>query len=78
MGEGWSDTVAFWSEQNCTTETPFALGSWVINDPKGIRSVLYSTDMSIDPYTYGTVATKNEGEPYVPRVLPLRLHMCAY
>ncbi|KIO20834.1 hypothetical protein M407DRAFT_29547 [Tulasnella calospora MUT 4182] len=60
MGEGWSDTVAFWSEQNSTDEKPFALGSWVINDPKGIRSVLYSSDMSVDPYTYGTVATKNE------------------
>ncbi|KAG8962186.1 hypothetical protein FRC05_005486 [Tulasnella sp. 425] len=60
MGEGWSDTVAFWSEQNCTTEVPFTLGSWVINDSRGIRSVPYSTDMKIDPYTYSRVGTQNE------------------
>ncbi|KAG9045613.1 hypothetical protein FS837_005999 [Tulasnella sp. UAMH 9824] len=60
MGEGWSDTVAFWSEQDCATEKPFTLGSYVYNTPGGIRSVPYSTDMKIDPYTYGTVATKNE------------------
>ncbi|KAG8937225.1 hypothetical protein FRC00_006965 [Tulasnella sp. 408] len=60
MGEGWSDVLAFWSEQNCTTETPFTLGNWVYDNPGGIRSVPYTTDMSIDPYTYATVATKNE------------------
>ncbi|KAG8937226.1 hypothetical protein FRC00_006966 [Tulasnella sp. 408] len=60
MGEGWSDTLAFWSEQNSTTEVPFTIGGWVINDPKGIRSYPYTTDMKINPYTYGSVASKTE------------------
>ncbi|KAG8967234.1 hypothetical protein FRB90_010900, partial [Tulasnella sp. 427] len=60
MGEEWSDTVAFWTEQNSTEVKDFALGAWVFNNPKGIRSVLYSTDISVDPYTYATVKTKKE------------------
>ncbi|KAG8916760.1 hypothetical protein FRC01_002885 [Tulasnella sp. 417] len=60
MGEGWSDTVAFWSEQKSAEEKPFTLGSWVYNKEAGIRSVKYSTDMTIDPYTYATLATKSE------------------
>ncbi|KAG9050823.1 hypothetical protein FS837_001933 [Tulasnella sp. UAMH 9824] len=42
------------------SKTDYALGAWVYNSPKGIRSVLYSTDMKLDPYTYGTVKTKHE------------------
>lgn len=61
MGEGWSDTVAFWFETNSTTPVDFVLGAWVYNNKAGIRSVPYSTSKSIDPYTYATVATKNEG-----------------
>lgn len=62
MGEGWSDTMAFWSEQSSDTPEPFTMGSYVENNSAGIRSVPYSPDMSVDPYTYGTVATKSEGE----------------
>ncbi|KAG8912748.1 hypothetical protein FRC01_004924 [Tulasnella sp. 417] len=62
MGEGWSDVLAFWSEQKSGTEDkPFTMGSWVMNKPAGIRSVPYSTDMTIDPYTYATLETKSEG-----------------
>ncbi|KAG8988534.1 hypothetical protein FRB90_002689 [Tulasnella sp. 427] len=60
MGEGWSDTVAFWVETNSTTPVDFVLGAWVYNNPAGIRSVPYSTNKNTDPYTYATVATKNE------------------
>lgn len=60
MGEGWSDTVAFWVETNSTTPVDFVLGAWVYNNPAGIRSVPYSTNMNTDPYTYATVSTKNE------------------
>ena len=42
MGEGWSDTLAFWTEQYSATPKDFTLGSYVINSPKGIRSVPYS------------------------------------
>ncbi|KAG8892595.1 hypothetical protein FRC01_014072 [Tulasnella sp. 417] len=60
MGEGWSDTVAFWVETNSTTPADFVLGAWVYDNPAGIRSVPYSTDMDTNPYTYATVSTKNE------------------
>lgn len=62
MGEGWSDTLSFWTEQTSTTPADFTLGAWVDNSPAGIRSVPYSTNKKVDPYTYGTVATKDEGE----------------
>ncbi|KAG8905775.1 hypothetical protein FRB99_008254 [Tulasnella sp. 403] len=60
MGEGWSDTLSFWTEQNSTTVGDFVLGAWVYNNPKGIRSVPYSTNKAVDPYTYATVKTKGE------------------
>ncbi|KAG8952448.1 hypothetical protein FRC04_004508 [Tulasnella sp. 424] len=60
MGEGWSVTTAFWTEQNSTKIKDYALGAWVYNNPKGIRSVLYSADMKVDPCAYGTVKTKHE------------------
>ena len=39
--------------------TPFR--RWVYNNPKGIRSVPYSTDKSIDPYMYSRLKTISEG-----------------
>jgi extracellular elastinolytic metalloproteinase len=60
MGEGWSDVMAFFTEQTSATESPFVLGAYVYNNANGIRSVRYSTNTTIDPYTYATVATKNE------------------
>ena len=35
-------------------------GQYVINDAAGIRSHPYSTSKTVNPYTYATVATKNE------------------
>lgn len=61
MGEGWSDTFAFWAEINGTTPKDFTIGSWVYNNPGGIRSVPYSTNTAVDPYTYATIKTKSEG-----------------
>ncbi|KAG8906517.1 hypothetical protein FRB99_006737 [Tulasnella sp. 403] len=60
MGEGWSDTLAFWVETNSTTPVDFTLGSWVYNNPGGIRSVPYSVNTAIDPYTYSTLSSLNE------------------
>ncbi|KAG8940105.1 hypothetical protein FRC04_005632 [Tulasnella sp. 424] len=60
MGEGWSDAVAFWSEQNSTTPVDFVMGAWVTNDPAGIRSHPYSTNMKTNPLTYGDLQTKTE------------------
>jgi extracellular elastinolytic metalloproteinase len=58
MGEGWSDTMAFFTEQKSTDIKPFTLGTYVYT--KGIRSVPYSTDKSIDPLMYSTLATSDE------------------
>ncbi|KAG9045614.1 hypothetical protein FS837_006000 [Tulasnella sp. UAMH 9824] len=60
MGEGWSDAVAFWSEQNSTTISDFTMGGWVTNNPKGIRKYPYTTDMRKNPYTYVTLRSQNE------------------
>ncbi|KIO23277.1 hypothetical protein M407DRAFT_78274, partial [Tulasnella calospora MUT 4182] len=60
MGEGWSDTVAFWSEQNSATPVDFTMGSWVMDNPAGIRSHPYSTNTDTNPYTYATVGSQNE------------------
>ncbi|KAG8962188.1 hypothetical protein FRC05_005488 [Tulasnella sp. 425] len=60
MGEGWSDTVAFWSEQTSTTVADFVLGAWVTNNPKGIRTYPYSRNTQTNPYKYSDVRTWNE------------------
>ncbi|KAG8940110.1 hypothetical protein FRC04_005637 [Tulasnella sp. 424] len=60
MGEGWSDTVAFWSEQNSTIPVDFVMGAWVTDDGAGIRSHPYSINKATNPYTYATVASQNE------------------
>lgn len=60
MGEGWSDTISFWTEQTSATVADFTLGGWVINNST-IRSVPYSINKAVDPYTYATVGTKGEG-----------------
>lgn len=62
MSEGWSDAVAFWSEQNSTTPIDFVMGAWATDDGSGIRrSRPYSTNMQTNPYTYATVGIQNEG-----------------
>ncbi|KAG8692582.1 hypothetical protein FRC08_009678, partial [Ceratobasidium sp. 394] len=60
MGEGWSDAMADITECKVTPVPNFTLGSYVTNDPKGIRSHPYSTNMDTNPLTYGSLATKTE------------------
>jgi extracellular elastinolytic metalloproteinase len=57
MGEGWSDAFAFILTQDSTKtrQDDYALGAYVYNNPKGIRSYKYSTSMSINPYTFNSV-----------------------
>ncbi len=61
MGEGWSD----WFALNLTTHpddtpsTPRGVGSYVIFQPPdgvGIRPTPYTTDMTVNPSTYASVA----------------------
>ncbi|KDQ15334.1 hypothetical protein BOTBODRAFT_131082 [Botryobasidium botryosum FD-172 SS1] len=57
MGEGWSDTLAFWTEQKSATINDFTLGSYVYNNVKGIRTVPYSTNETVDPLMYSKLKT---------------------
>jgi len=71
MGEGWSDYVALmvttdWSTAaigDGTKKRP--LGTYAMAQPStgpGLRNYPYSTDMSVDPWTYAMLATNTGGE----------------
>ncbi|KAG8742831.1 hypothetical protein FRC10_000877 [Ceratobasidium sp. 414] len=60
MGEGWSDAMADITECKVKPVPDFTLGSYVTNKPAGIRSYPYSTNMSTNPLTYGSLAERSE------------------
>ncbi|KAG9119736.1 hypothetical protein FRC07_005084 [Ceratobasidium sp. 392] len=62
MGEGWSDALANWTEQESAADAAadFTMGSYVVNKAAGIRSYPYSTSKTKNPLTYGSLATRNE------------------
>src|SRR5687768_939219 len=70
MGEGWSD----WFALTLTTHpddnllTPRGVGAYVIYEPAdgpGIRPTPYTTDMTVNPSTYASVAdTANISQPH--------------
>ncbi|KAF7335729.1 Extracellular metalloproteinase mep [Mycena venus] len=60
MGEGWSDAMAEWTEQTSGTIKDYVMGTYVINDPAGIRTHPYSTSKTTNPLTYASVGTLNE------------------
>jgi hypothetical protein len=62
MGEGWSDFFALiWTHrQSAAEQRTRGMGPYIRftgTDGAGIRPTRYSTDMSINPTTYGTLAT---------------------
>ncbi|KAI0473401.1 Fungalysin metallopeptidase-domain-containing protein [Xylariaceae sp. FL0804] len=59
MGEGWGDfmATAVRLQEGDTRETDYPLGAWVYNDPAGIRTYLYSTDLDVNPYMYTDLNT---------------------
>jgi hypothetical protein len=61
MGEGWSDTLAlYWTRKpNENRDLNVVIGDYVFNNPKGIRSKPYSTNMTTNPYTFSYVATQS-------------------
>ncbi|KAL5486280.1 hypothetical protein ACEPAI_7326 [Sanghuangporus weigelae] len=59
MGEGWSDAFAEWTEQTADIRD-FTLGSYVTDDPAGIRSVPYSTNKNVNPLMYSDLQTRTE------------------
>lgn len=62
MGEGWSDFMALAIRLKATDNRSknLAVGAWVSNKPNGIRQYPYSTNMQVNPMTYGTVNQQNE------------------
>jgi extracellular elastinolytic metalloproteinase len=74
MGEGWSDYNALMTTTNWATAqlTDGAkgktLGTYVLDEVptgRGIRTYPYSTDMSVDPWTYDMLASIPNGEVHV-------------
>ncbi|KAJ8121691.1 hypothetical protein ONZ43_g1922 [Nemania bipapillata] len=57
MGEGWSDFYAIANalKVKWTRDTNVSIGAWVYNNPNGIRTVPYTTNMTANPNTYATL-----------------------
>lgn len=60
MGEGWSDAMAEWTEQKSADVSDYILGTFVANDPAGIRTHPYSTSPTVNPLRYSSIASLNE------------------
>ncbi|PBK72769.1 hypothetical protein ARMSODRAFT_881547 [Armillaria solidipes] len=60
LGEGWSDAMAEWTEQTSGTITDFVTGTWVVNNPAGVRHFPYSTDPTVNPLRYSALASLSE------------------
>jgi len=68
-GEGWSDLCAlfFTAAASDTATTPRGVGTYVIFEPvtgTGIRPYPYTTDMSVNPLTYGDLTTNTLSIPH--------------
>jgi uncharacterized protein (TIGR03437 family) len=58
LGEGWSDffSLALLSEENDDPDAAYPVGQYVFNNyARGIRRYPYSTDMQVDPLTFGSL-----------------------
>jgi len=57
MGEGWGDWFAtvIRQRQSYTREDVFPMGNYDMNNTIGIRKYPYTTNMTIDPETYGYI-----------------------
>ncbi|KAG5653645.1 hypothetical protein H0H81_011747 [Sphagnurus paluster] len=60
MGEGWSDALAEWTQQKSGTVEDYILGQYVTNNPNGIRTYPYSTNVTTNPLRYSSIAALNE------------------
>ncbi|CAA7263415.1 unnamed protein product [Cyclocybe aegerita] len=52
LGEGWSDTMANWIEQNSTYTRDYTVGSYAMGNESGTRRFPYSTDPEINPLRF--------------------------
>ncbi|KAH7101038.1 Fungalysin metallopeptidase-domain-containing protein [Auriculariales sp. MPI-PUGE-AT-0066] len=60
MGEGWSDAFSDWTEQVSGSVVDWATGTYVLNDPAGVRDFVYSTNSTTNPLTYASLRTRTE------------------
>ncbi|KAH6562505.1 hypothetical protein BASA60_011130 [Batrachochytrium salamandrivorans] len=60
MGEGWSDVIAMivLAKESDTATTEITIGAYITNNPKGLRFHPYTTDMAVNPWTYGGLRTR--------------------
>jgi hypothetical protein len=66
MGEGWSDFVglAFTAKKGDVGSQARGVGNWLIGESQsggGIRTYPYSTNMAVNPHTYGNLAKAATG-----------------
>jgi len=70
MGEGWSDwwSLVLTTHPSDTSTTPRGIATYVVFQPPddvGIRPTAYTTDMTVNPSTYASVAdVANIGQPH--------------
>ncbi|KAK5666933.1 hypothetical protein QVD99_006165 [Batrachochytrium dendrobatidis] len=62
MGEGWSDIFAMivTAKQSHKADTPTYFGRYSKNNNNGMRSYPYTTDMQVNPLTYGYLKKRGE------------------
>ncbi|KAH6581382.1 hypothetical protein BASA61_009076 [Batrachochytrium salamandrivorans] len=62
LSEGWSDVIAMivLARSSDTATTSIPMGAYVTNNPAGIRSHPYTTDMTVNPLTYSDLETRND------------------
>ncbi|KAJ1330182.1 hypothetical protein BSLG_010789 [Batrachochytrium salamandrivorans] len=62
MGEGWSDVIALivLAKSSDTATTKVTIGTYSRNRAVGFRSYPYTTDMRVNPLTYGDLRTLRE------------------
>ncbi|KAH8801246.1 metalloprotease [Flagelloscypha sp. PMI_526] len=60
MGEGWSDAMANWNAMNSSATPDLVTGTYVLNNTAGVRTKPYSTNTTVNPYTYSRLKTQSE------------------
>ncbi|KAJ1340000.1 hypothetical protein BSLG_010798 [Batrachochytrium salamandrivorans] len=62
MDEGWSDIIAMivLAKSSDTATTQIPIGAYSENNPAGFRLHPYTTDMQVNPLTYGDLQTRDE------------------
>ncbi|TCD64506.1 hypothetical protein EIP91_004002, partial [Steccherinum ochraceum] len=73
MGEGWSDSMADWTEQTADMKDWY-FEQWISNDAEGTRTHPYSTSMTTNPLVYADVTTVPQEAHYIGEIWANMLH----